>query len=58
MKIDLSIIIPVYEAKKTIQSAIESINHQKNLIDNFENFINPSCDFISSAASGAGSNSV
>ena len=35
MKIDLSVIIPVYEAKKTIQSAIESINNQKNLIDNF-----------------------
>jgi glycosyltransferase involved in cell wall biosynthesis len=36
MKIDLSIIIPVYEAKKTIQSAIESINKQKNLINNFK----------------------
>jgi len=35
MKIDLSVIIPVYEAKKTIQSAIESINIQKNLRDNF-----------------------
>ena len=35
MKIDLSVIIPVYEAKKTIQSSIESINKQKNLIDNF-----------------------
>ena len=35
MKIDLSVIIPIYEAKKTIQTAIESIKNQKNLIDNF-----------------------
>ena len=29
MKINLSIIIPVYNAKKTIQNAINSINNQK-----------------------------
>ena len=34
MKIDLSVIIPVYEAKKTIQSAIKSVNNQSNLLIN------------------------
>ena len=29
MKINLSIIIPVYNAKKTVQNAINSINNQK-----------------------------
>jgi len=36
MKIDLSVIIPVYEAKKTIENAIKSINDQSNLINDFK----------------------
>ena len=36
MKINLSIIIPVYNAKKTIQNAINSINNQKLKINNLK----------------------
>ena len=36
MKIKLSIIIPVYNAKKTLPRAINSINNQNLIIQNFK----------------------